>query len=74
MPYLWQRYGEFQDFRVLVVTTTAQRVTNLRRSLRSQPGFELAAFTTLQQLKAGNVVYDDVWMTADGDTKAFMKR
>jgi len=69
---LWQRYGPARDFRVLFVTTTPRRVEVLRRQLAEQPGFELMAFSTLQEAQSRNVVLDPVWRRK-GDHRALMR-
>ena len=70
---LWQRYGqEFVDFRVLLVTTSARRITNLLRALADQPGRELAAFTTAAQLAEGNFVRDAIWTVGKGEERALL--
>ncbi len=70
----WQRYGPFVDFRVLLVTTTAQRVELLHQRLSGSAGFELAAFTTADAVRKENMVFDPIWRVADGSRRALLKR
>ncbi len=71
--HLWQRYGLVRDFRVLFVTTTDRRIELLRHKLQDKPGFELLAFTTIDQLKEHNPVFDPIWTAHTGRTMALIE-
>jgi hypothetical protein len=72
--YLWQRYGDMRDFRVLLVTTDDRRVATLVRALARKPGFELTAVTTIDAVKERNLVFDPIWTNALGPERALAKR
>ena len=69
----WQRYGDFADFRVLLVTTTPQRVQNLVRTLERQPGWNLAALTTEEAVKEKSMVFEGIWWNQQGEGRALAK-
>ncbi len=71
--YLWQRYGQVDDFRVLFVTTHARRIELLRRHLHGEPGFELMAFTTFDELKERDPVFEAIWVVASGERRALLR-
>lgn len=72
--YLWNRYGEVRDFRVLVVTTTANRIASLREKLEQEPGFELAAFTIAEKVKKADAVLDEDWTVVSGACRALLRK
>ncbi|MEE4247007.1 MAG: replication-relaxation family protein [Kangiellaceae bacterium] len=71
--YLWQRYGAMRDFRVLLVTTTERRIKGLRSSLQNEPGFELMAFTTEEQLQHSNMAMEAIWTVPNGEQHPLLK-
>lgn len=75
--YLWQRYGEMRDFRVLLVTTDDRRAATLVRALSgnsSKPGFELVAVATVDAMKEQSLVFDPIWTNALGSERALARR
>jgi hypothetical protein len=71
--YLWQRYGDVADFRVLFVTTSPRRIQALEKVLKTQPGFSLMAFTTEAELKAGHFFYDPIWRVDGEPPRSLLK-
>jgi hypothetical protein len=71
---LWQRYGEFQDFRVLVVTTTEQRIASLRRVLLLHGDDHFFALSSLAMLQRQNPILEPVWVTLDGAERSVLRR
>ena len=75
---LWQRYGAVHDYRVLLVTTEARRVTTLVQQLRLQPGFGLMNFSTVgerqEQERGENFVHDPIWTNQYGTQRSLAKR
>jgi hypothetical protein len=58
----WQRYdSDIVDFRILFVTTTQNRLSQLRDGLSDRFGYELVAFTTFDALRAENAVFSPIW-------------
>lgn len=72
--WLWQRYGDVSDFRVLFVTTDKRRVANLVRGLSSKPGFELMTFATATAVQAQNMLFDEIWTNQHGQSRALARR
>lgn len=70
---LWEKYGEFGDFRVLLVTTTGDRVRSLARATGSKPGGEMTAMTTLLALQEENALLAGIWTNAQGMERALLK-
>lgn len=71
--YLWQRYGDFADFRVLVVTTTAKRIESLEKVMKREKGYDLVAFGTAEEVARENVVTGGFWQTGDGRRQSFLR-
>lgn len=71
--YLWQRYGDMADFRVLFVTTSHRRIQTLEKVLRAQPGFSLVAFTTEADLKSHHFFYDPIWRVEGDSPRPLLK-
>lgn len=72
--FLWQRYGNQRDFRVLLLTTDERRVQRLREQLATKPGFDLMAFSSLDTVGTQNMVFDGVWTTASGSSNPLAVR
>lgn len=70
--YLWQRYGQVQDFRVLVVTTTERRIAGLLKVFRGMDGAGLVALARFEDVRSRNPLRDDVWTLTDGPRRAFL--
>jgi hypothetical protein len=70
----WQRYGPMRDFRVLIVTTDDRRAAQLCGALRSKPGFELMAVSTIQSVTEENILFDPVWTNQRGRKRALARR
>ena len=70
---LWQRYGAFRDFRVLIVTTSERRMGNLVAGLEGQEGWELAAVTTLERLTGSHPLFAPIWRNQQGDERALAR-
>ena len=71
---LWQRYGEFRDFRVLIVTTSQRRLENLENALAGQEGWDLVALTTLEQLENHHPFFAPIWRNQQGDGRALARQ
>lgn len=70
---LWQRYGSFRDFRVLIVTVSQRRMENLTAALEGQEGWELMALTTLEQLVAEHPLFGPIWRNQQGVGRALAR-
>lgn len=70
---LWQRYGPFGDFRVLVVTTTRRRVRSLASTLRDHPGWDLVNLTTASKVRRESPLFDEIWLNRFGEERALAK-
>lgn len=70
---LWQRYGAFRDFRVLIVTVSQRRMENLAAALEGQEGWELMALTTLEQLEAEHPLFGSIWRNQQGVGRALAR-
>ena len=70
---LWQRYGAFQDFRVLIVTTSERRRENLVQALEHQVGWKLVAVTTIERLQAEHPLRGTIWQNHQGPERALVR-
>lgn len=70
---LWQSYGEFRDFRVLVVTSTQRRRQSLINALKGQQGWELTAVTMISEFESRHPLFDPIWSNQQGDGRALVK-
>lgn len=70
---LWQRYGPFQDFRVLIVTTSQRRLENLASALAGHDGWELVALTTLEQLEHRDPLFAPIWRNHQGKERTLAR-
>lgn len=71
---LWQRYGGFGDFRVLVVTTTKRRVRSLADAMRDQSGWDLVNLTTARRMRRESPLFGEIWLNQFGSERALAKR
>lgn len=72
--FLWQRYSAAKDLQVLFLTTAHRRVGLLQKHLADQPGFDLMAFTSIEELQGKNMVFDGVWTTETGSERPLATR
>lgn len=61
-----ERYGT-RSLRILTVTTTDQRLENLRRTTQHTGGSDVFWFTTLEQVSAASVFFDPIWRVANDE-------
>ena len=62
----YERRYRTRSLRVLTVTTTQARLTNLKKTTREAGGHEPFYFTTLDQVAPGTVLHEPIWQVASG--------
>jgi len=67
-----ERY-QMRALRILTVTTTEQRLMNLKETTRKAGGGDLFWFTTMEQMSAGSVFFDPIWRLANDEPERARK-
>lgn len=63
----FRKYGEVQDFRVLLVTTNKKRVDLLHRHLSRAAGEDLTFVATYDDVQTRDPVFDPIWLKKTGE-------
>ena len=71
---LWKRYGDLDDFRVLLVTRKKDRVRSLARALEAKPGFDRTGIASLEALTSRDPLFDGIWTNLLGSGRALAQR
>lgn len=62
-----------RSLRILTVTTTQERLRNLRKTTRDSGGGDLFWFTTLDQVSPYSVFFDPIWLLASDERDSARK-
>lgn len=71
---LFQKYGPFKDFRVLMQTSSESRAHNMRQRLAHLEGEELVWITHKNLVNEQTLVSEPIWLTYDGTMKSILKQ
>ena len=72
-PLCWKRYGPFNDYRVLFITTTSRRIESLQKMLSKHDGFNIIAFTTENELKEKHLLFDPIWRINNNPSQPLLR-
>lgn len=64
---------QMKSLRILTVTTTEARLSNLQKSTRNAGGSALFWFTTLEELTASSVFFSPIWRLANDEPEGARK-
>jgi hypothetical protein len=68
----WPQLTAHEAIRIFVVCLTAERMENLRASLRHHPAAEFLRFTTVADMQPAALLTDPIWRAVDGSARAIL--
>ncbi len=69
----FQKFGKFDDFRLLLQTNSVRRQENIRDMLTDQVGSERVWFTTEDKVSEVTMLAEPIWQEVSGDYQALLK-
>lgn len=70
---VFQKFGPFSGFRVLIQTTSPKRAKNMRHALLNMAGTELAWITDREQVWEDTVLSGEIWQNHELEIKSILK-
>ncbi|CAM2005275.1 hypothetical protein [Acanthopleuribacter pedis] len=70
---VFQKFGPFSGFRVLIQTTSPKRAKNMRHALLNMAGTELAWITDREQVWEDTVLSGEIWQDHELEIKSILK-
>lgn len=70
---VYKKFGEFDDFKVLLQTSSPKRAKNIRRCLVDQEGTDFVWITSMEQVNRDSILTSPIWMDHRQEAKALLK-
>lgn len=71
---IFKKFGKFDTFTVLVITTSERRAANMRHFLTDVDGSDLVLITDAKKITAETILSELIWMDSKLELRAIVKR